>query len=1091
MVGRIATLLLCALASVAHAETELDLRILDPPDGHVFEPGSSHMIVRGVLRGDPAATLRLNGSPIQRSGAHWTFGLDLVVGLNGVEVVATDAHGRRVVERLRVRLRDPRHGLELAADKRGLREASGAWPDASPERLDFVDTTTGAPVRRLTADSSIDRPHYTDHSTWSANGDTLVFRSDRTPAGSWLVGADGAAPQFVDSRPVQWDALDPRILYAVTPHHRDRKKLWSVIRLHTGSPRDKSDVLFEIPGADPKLTASILDVHADGRKLLASIGNQNRSGISNAIYLVDTGDDETVGFRAPGTTHRVLFTGSADYDFFIGLAADRAGRGPASNWCGSKVAPEQCRRAAEGGFLVEDPLDQVTQRRRGLAWIATDAICRISSEKISHPAFPPGGGRILASYGQNLFDAEDRWRWHRGIAISELSCAGDLGLDSNLTWGLARDGGPNPGHRSWNVDADWVVAHSGRRLWRVGSDGWYATPIARPHTYEVRGDYDANAFPVESPDGTKIAYSSTMLGDADLYAAVMRLPDPPRTPRTLSRRRFLRRSESLHWSPPRRAREVAGYLVWGGAQSGGPYERLSVEPIEGTSFAMPADAPAFLVVTAVEHSGLIGLPSLEVSRHRGDARTRVIRVEAESGRLTRPFALAFDGDFAGLYAIRVVGPSGGRARDALGGPLPWPIPGPSQGSAEIELVVHDAGRYRVWAYTRGTRGGAFELRGPRGSTGRFAASSNGWRWQPVEASGQPLELALAAGVHRFELATRDVEIEVDQLIFSNDPTYRPVGAPVALPVAAVPEPLASLREVEARALSPYACRLEWASSGRDDGGLVHVQRGRGGGGGGGRGESGESGESGGSVGTLRRVASVRGGFFVDQGLRPDTRYRYLLHPDSPAGGPASGTKVADFENVRGVEKVQCVTPPRAQPVQLQVRPRRTQTGFALGFDLPQAGRYAMWALLRARESRPSSRQARLCLNRGESDCQREEALFARRWVMPLGPIRLPKCCPAPFLTEEWIWVAIPLSSSAPAEVANLASGPHTLAFEPEDEAAFEICMAVVTNDESFVPADDQRLPKATRRYGGLESGRGECPLADRSRGVGSREQSVR
>jgi hypothetical protein len=99
----------------------------------------------------------------------------------------------------------------------------------------------------------------------------------------------------------------------------------------------------------------------------------------------------------------------------------------------------------------------------------------------------------------------------------------------------------------------------------------------------------AESEPESSPDGTKFAYNSTMLGDCDAYVAVQKLPDSPRN--------VQRQGRILTWDPPEHARELAGYAIYRGA------ELLTDVPITERRYEVRAEGDSYTVV-AVERSGL-------------------------------------------------------------------------------------------------------------------------------------------------------------------------------------------------------------------------------------------------------------------------------------------------------------------------------------------------------------------------------------------------------------------------------------------------------------------------------------------------------
>lgn len=140
----------------------------------------------------------------------------------------------------------------------------------------------------------------------------------------------------------------------------------------------------------------------------------------------------------------------------------------------------------------------------------------------------------------------------------------------------------------WDADDAHIGLFMSNQISLVATDSGKLEPVCAPNSGLGYGGWNTDPMPVVSPDGTKIGFASTMLGDIDFYVAVRRLPDPPRD--------VVRKGKELSWKPPARCRELAGYRVW---KDGKP---LPGELLKATS--CEADMSSTYVVTAVEHSGL-------------------------------------------------------------------------------------------------------------------------------------------------------------------------------------------------------------------------------------------------------------------------------------------------------------------------------------------------------------------------------------------------------------------------------------------------------------------------------------------------------
>mgnify|MGYP001573843952 CR=1 FL=1 len=141
---------------------------------------------------------------------------------------------------------------------------------------------------------------------------------------------------------------------------------------------------------------------------------------------------------------------------------------------------------------------------------------------------------------------------------------------------------------SWGCEDAWLLASLGNQVATVASDTGKISPVCVPNTQLGYGGWNTESQPVASPDGTKVGYASTMLGDIDFYVAVRRLPDPPRE--------VTRKGTALTWKAPARCRELAGYHIW----KDGKLLKRELSRETGCEVEMGGT----YAVTAVEHSGL-------------------------------------------------------------------------------------------------------------------------------------------------------------------------------------------------------------------------------------------------------------------------------------------------------------------------------------------------------------------------------------------------------------------------------------------------------------------------------------------------------
>lgn len=354
------------------------------------------------------------------------------------------------------------------------------------------------------------------------------------------------------------------------------------------------------------------------------------------------------------------------------------------------------------------------------------------------------------------------------------------------------------GHSSWDVDEAWLVFNKENSLRRLWLDG-HSSMVARPNTQVVTST--AEAAPVLSPDGTKVAFRSAATGDSDLYAVVMKLPAAPQDLRITD--------DNLVWEPPAPAKEIAHYHVWRSAESGAAY-RLWATVGAGSLTAPLAgdDGASFYVVTAVEHSGLEGLPTHEVTTMTA-ARSIKIWVEAEAGVITdhgadedhpkRALGEVLDADSGGMAYLEVIHVD----------------PAPGSGEAELTLTVQAPQSGSYWLFARCRTGGGMgvpiSVRQNGTEVGRLEAAGTAWHWQRArEASGgAPVKIDLDSGSNPLVLRAPATALgtSIDELLLTNDELVWPTDVSVGIRST---DPLPAVTDASAIPLGNHGCRLDWS-----------------------------------------------------------------------------------------------------------------------------------------------------------------------------------------------------------------------------------------------------------------------------------------
>lgn len=233
------------------------------------------------------------------------------------------------------------------------------------------------------------------------------------------------------------------------------------------------------------------------------------------------------------------------------------------------------------------------------------AIRKLDDQHFGHAGTSPDGTRVA--------------HFRQGIAIYDLAKGENRFLENMPLSG---------GHLTWQVDSSWLAATFNNLIYIVWVDQQRAEFLCATNSQLGYYNYCTEAHLEASPDGTKIGYASSMLGDCDFYVAVRKLPDPPGNVR--------RSGDKLTWEPPEHSKELAGYYVY---CDGKPTSRM---PLRQTSLS-GLKAGGQYVVTAVEHSGLES-PRADRQAPAPPGRVKAAAIDAFSVKLT--WAPSRDADVA-------------------------------------------------------------------------------------------------------------------------------------------------------------------------------------------------------------------------------------------------------------------------------------------------------------------------------------------------------------------------------------------------------------------------------------------------------------
>ncbi|MCJ8331809.1 MAG: hypothetical protein HRT89_04690, partial [Lentisphaeria bacterium] len=221
-------------------------------------------------------------------------------------------------------------------------------------------------------------------------------------------------------------------------------------------------------------------------------------------------------------------------------------------------------------------------------------------------------------------------------------------------------------------------------------------------------DYYTLPFANQSPDGTKILYSSTSLGAQRPYLVVAKRPEAPTTVRVVKKSGV----HLISWTAHSLSRETRGYHVLYSQSDKGPYKVINKELISGISFQHKPTkkGAAFYRVRSVEWSGIVSPMSAAASIDAAKAE-RWIFVEAESGKNTPPMRMMFDGRVSAYHFAWVA----------------LPVYKKTKGELSIPVSVPSAGSYNLWVRARSFKKGQAII-SIAGQEASLKLAPGKWQW---------------------------------------------------------------------------------------------------------------------------------------------------------------------------------------------------------------------------------------------------------------------------------------------------------------------------------------------------------------------------
>jgi hypothetical protein len=409
-----------------------------------------------------------------------------------------------------------------------LRTSTGEYPS---ERLIFRDVKAGTVIWKLSHNPGYNFHTYSNLAVWNLDGSRLFLSSTRpNRIRSWLVTPDAGrwTPYPTDDTWTYWSETDKDQLIYDDPKRRIYES-----NVATGETRQLWDLSQE-PGE-----LKLFRPSHDGKKFVVRqihipVGNTTHSF---ALVMNADGTGPIQRIDLGRETGQMWFLKRADHSFAFN---DEEGSGE------------------RGEYMCEPE--------------KSGAIHQITPYMFYHPSISPLGTHA----------ASGSTRTPKAVWITDL----DTGDSRSLTVLSEEETQTGGGHFSWKVDEKWLVASIGNGIYEVQVDSGQRRLLCIPNTqHSARTESE----PESSPDGTKVAYNSTMLGDCDAYVAVQKLPDPPRN--------LQRNGRILTWDQPEHARELAGYGIYRGS------ELLTPKLITERRYEVPDESGSYTVV-AVERSGL-------------------------------------------------------------------------------------------------------------------------------------------------------------------------------------------------------------------------------------------------------------------------------------------------------------------------------------------------------------------------------------------------------------------------------------------------------------------------------------------------------
>ncbi|MBT3377384.1 MAG: fibronectin type III domain-containing protein [Lentisphaerae bacterium] len=600
----------------------------------------------------------------------------------------------------------------------------------------------------------------------------------------------------------------------------------------------------------------------------------------------------------------------------------------------------------------------------------------------------------------------------------------------------------NNGYATFGPSDDWFIIEQGLHYVKVWRDGRSYAFLGFHFAKSL--DYYSMGWGQPSPDGTKIVTKTTMFDNTDMMLMIAHRPSPPANLRAVDK--------ELTWEAPEYHSEVKGYLVHGATQSGGPYRQLTGKPVTTTTWRVPDNAPQpqHYVITAIEHSGLASPYSEEVEV--GVEGHAPLRLFAQAELLTMESPVVERRDVSAANWHYVAQDSYVRSKRKQDGKLIWRCSVPRR---------LDGRPLTLWVRARSesdSKQGLATARCPGAPEATLVAAGRAWQWVRANTqAGRPLPVGVKAGLADVTIVPVVNAFAIDMLALTSDPNDRPRGAGNA--DGAPPDTPAGLSAAPAGAHEVF---LQWMAN--PEFGVSHYN---------------VYASANAQVVPSQRmlVGSPHEPRFVDWGLKPDTRYSYIVTAVDHAGNESAASKpvlvasahkatdlvvleaeaaerqeigegesvafLGEDESCSGGEFAGMRLPGDSKtPVPERVKLRAKATSLAWRVQVRRPGKYVVWLRVRSRtkEVRPTISV--------DGEKVAEPRLFfgwydARATGMMWGDAKK---------AYRWCWTQVPNYRTTDARPVrlDLSQGEHVVTLGGI-RSGWDVDAVVLTNDYSWIP----------------------------------------